>query len=78
MVHVVNKCRIMGSAALDMAYVACGRLDVYVESQINLWDIAAGMALVKEAGGKVELNPHPVQPDKYSIVATNGSILLGL
>lgn len=78
MVHVVNKCRIMGSAALDMAYVACGRLDAYVESQINLWDVAAGMVLVEKAGGKVELSPHPVQIGKYSIIATNGSICLGL
>ncbi|ALJ56730.1 Inositol-1-monophosphatase [Candidatus Xiphinematobacter sp. Idaho Grape] len=78
MVRVVNKCRIMGSAALDMAYVACGRLDVYIESQINLWDIAAGMALVEEAGGKVELSPHPVKLGKYSIVATNGNIRLSL
>lgn len=78
MVCVVNKCRIMGSAALDMAYVACGRLDAYVEGQINLWDVAAGIALIEKAGGRVELSPHPVQPDKYSIVATNGNIHLGL
>jgi len=42
MVHRARKCRLMGSAALDMAYVACGRLDAYIEQGISLWDIAAG------------------------------------
>ena len=42
-----------GSAALDLAYVACGRLDGYWESGIKIWDIAAGVALIQEAGGKV-------------------------
>jgi fructose-1,6-bisphosphatase/inositol monophosphatase family enzyme len=38
----VRKTRMLGSAALAMAYIACGRLDAYVEEQISLWDIAAG------------------------------------
>lgn len=42
-----------GSAALDLAYVACGRLDAYFEAGVRDWDIAAGMLLVREAGGKV-------------------------
>ncbi len=42
-----KKIRIMGSAALELAYVACGRLDVYVERTINLWDIAAGALMVE-------------------------------
>ena len=42
MVHRVRKCRLIGSAALDMAYVACGRFDAYIEQGISLWDIAAG------------------------------------
>src|ERR1700730_3158275 len=46
MVHRARKCRLMGSAALDMAYVACGRFDAYVEQGISLWDIAAGWILV--------------------------------
>ena len=41
----------MGSAALDMAYVAAGRYDGYFQDDLNLWDIAAGIILVKEAGG---------------------------
>ena len=40
-----------GSAALDMAYVAAGRLDGYFQNGLNLWDIAAGIILIKEAGG---------------------------
>ena len=42
-----------GSAALDLAYVACGRLDGYFEAGVKAWDIAAGVLLVREAGGKV-------------------------
>ena len=42
-----------GSAALDLAYVACGRCDAYFEAGIKPWDIAAGMLLVRESGGRV-------------------------
>ena len=42
LVYRARKCRLMGSAALDMAYVACGRLDAYIEQSVSLWDIAAG------------------------------------
>ena len=42
-----------GSAALDLAYVACGRTDAYFEAGVKAWDIAAGMLLVREAGGRV-------------------------
>ena len=42
-----------GCAALDLAYVGCGRLDGYFHNKINLWDIAAGKIIVEEAGGKV-------------------------
>ncbi|QKS00686.1 inositol monophosphatase [Sphingomonas sp. CL5.1] len=45
--------RRLGSAALDLAWVAAGRFDAYWESQLNIWDVAAGMLLVKEAGGFV-------------------------
>ena len=40
-----------GAAAIDLAYVACGRLDAFWEFGLNPWDIAAGLLLVKEAGG---------------------------
>jgi myo-inositol-1(or 4)-monophosphatase len=73
-----KKCRMMGSASLDIAYVACGRLDAYIESQISLWDVAAGLLLVEAAGGNVELVPRSDMPEKYSIVASSGRIDLGL
>jgi len=48
-----------GSAALDMAYIACGRYDGYFQKNLHLWDIAAGLIIVEEAGGitnKIDLN----------------------
>ncbi len=42
-----------GCAALDLAYVGCGRLDGYFHNEINLWDVAAGKIIIEEAGGKV-------------------------
>jgi myo-inositol-1(or 4)-monophosphatase len=78
MIYRVRKCRLLGSAALDMAYVACGRLDAYIEQGISLWDIAAGWILVETAGGKVEMRPREDMKDKYSVVASNGVIDLKL
>jgi myo-inositol-1(or 4)-monophosphatase len=74
MVHRVRKCRMLGSAALDLAYVACGRIDAYIEQGISLWDIAAGWLLVEGAGGRVEMKERTDLLDKYSIVASNGLI----
>ena len=62
-----------GSAALDLAYVSSGRFDGCLERNVNLWDIAAGTVLIKEAGGivdKFELNKF----NKISIKATNERI----
>ncbi|MGJ8674173.1 inositol monophosphatase family protein [Rubritalea sp.] len=69
-----RKMRMMGSAALGMAYIATGRLDAYVESRISLWDIAAGQLLLEAAGGKTELTQVEGEPDVWSIVATNAKI----
>jgi len=44
--------RRLGSASIDLAYVACGRFDLFFEYDLKIWDIAAGMLLVREAGGK--------------------------
>jgi myo-inositol-1(or 4)-monophosphatase len=74
LIHRVRKCRMMGSAALDLAYVACGRLDAYIEAGISLWDVAAGILLVDNAGGQVQLTPRPEKPGKYAIVASSGRI----
>ena len=76
MVHRVRKCRMMGSAALDMAYVACGRLDAYIEQGISLWDIAAGKLLIEAAGGRVEMEAYPGMADKFRIVASSGRLEL--
>lgn len=78
LVHQVRKCRMMGSAALAMAYVACGRLDAFVESGISIWDVAAGIALVEAGGGKVLLRESQTQPGKFAITAWNGQIDLGI
>ena len=51
--HAVHSYRKLGSAALDMAYVACGRLDAALFGPLHWWDIAAGIVIVQEAGGTV-------------------------
>ena len=78
MVQRVRKCRLLGSAALDMAYVACGRLDAYIEQGISLWDIAAGWILIEGAGGVVDLQPRTDMKDKYMVVASNGLLELNI
>jgi myo-inositol-1(or 4)-monophosphatase len=50
-----KKVRLLGSAALSLAYVACGRVDAYHEKNIMLWDVAAGCAIVQAAGGRFEI-----------------------
>ncbi|MDX2111467.1 MAG: inositol monophosphatase family protein [Verrucomicrobiota bacterium] len=52
-----QKIRAIGSAALSLAWVSCGRFDVYFEEGIRLWDVAAGLALVQAAGGVVKMAP---------------------
>ena len=64
------KVRLMGSAALELAYVASGRLDAYVERTINLWDIAAGALMVECSGGEFYTRPAP--RGKFRMVADNG------
>ncbi len=74
--YQVRKTRMMGSAALALAYIACGRLDAYIEEQISLWDIAAGQLLVEAAGGSIHLSDSTVHPEKWGIVAHNGKLPL--
>ncbi len=69
--------RRLGSAALDLAYVAAGRLDGYWEQQLNPWDTMAGLLLVQEAGGTVtDYNGarNPQRQDRGRYVASNGLI----
>ena len=67
-----KKVRIMGSAALELVYVASGRLDAYVERTINLWDVAAGSLLVENAGGEFYAVPAP--QGKLRMCADNGKL----
>ena len=52
-IHPKLNLRSTGCAALDLAYVGCGRLDGFFHNKINLWDIAAGKIIVEEAGGRI-------------------------
>ena len=64
-----------GSAALDMAYVACGRLEAFWEFNLNPWDTAAGILLVEEAGGRVtDFAGNGFHLDSREILASNGLI----
>ncbi|MEO1068130.1 MAG: inositol monophosphatase family protein, partial [Cyanobacteria bacterium J06638_6] len=73
--HLTQGVRRGGSAALDLAYVACGRLDGYWERGLSPWDIAAGIALVREAGGCVTAyDGTPLDIQSGRLLATNGSI----
>lgn len=64
-----------GAAALDLAYVACGRYDGFWEFDLSPWDVAAGTLLVREAGGTVtRIDGSPAALDARSILASNGRI----
>tara|TARA_B000000437_G_scaffold148835_1_gene108717 strand:- start:493 stop:1233 length:741 start_codon:yes stop_codon:yes gene_type:complete len=65
--------RYTGCAALDLAYVSCGRLDGYFHNKINVWDVAAGVLIVREAGGKVnDINKFDM--NNINIRASNNNI----
>jgi myo-inositol-1(or 4)-monophosphatase len=65
-----------GSAALDLAYTACGRMDAYWEFNLNPWDTGAGALLVTEAGGTMTcFDGSPFKLDSKEVLATNGLLL---
>jgi myo-inositol-1(or 4)-monophosphatase len=67
--------RRLGSAAIDLCWVAMGRFDGFYEHQLQAWDSAAGFLMVEEAGGKVtDLNGKYYNPYQHGIIATNGKI----
>ncbi|MBX2923091.1 MAG: inositol monophosphatase [Chitinophagaceae bacterium] len=67
--------RRLGSAAIDLCWVASGRFDGFYEHKLNAWDSAAGFLMVEEAGGKVtDFNGGDYSPYQPHIVATNGKI----
>ena len=64
-----------GSAALDLAYLACGRFDGFWEDGLNAWDVAAGMLLIEEAGGRVtDYHGQPLDIYTPKVLATNGRV----
>ena len=68
--------RRIGAAALDLAYVAAGRFDGFWESDLNAWDVAAGILMVREAGGFVEdIDGRDTALNTGNIIATNGHLL---
>tara|TARA_B100001059_G_C17754735_1_gene539241 strand:- start:25 stop:765 length:741 start_codon:yes stop_codon:yes gene_type:complete len=76
--HLDLPLRKSGSAALDMAYVAAGRYDGYFQNDLNLWDIAAGIIILREAGGiinEIDLSQNRKIKIKASSEAINGKML---
>ena len=77
MIDIDLNLRISGSAALDLAYTASGRLDGFFQKKLNIWDIAAGILILQEAGGKIE----PIDIKKinnHKIVASSEAINVDL
>ena len=64
------KVRMLGSAAMSLVYVAKGTADVYSEQNIMLWDVAAGLAIVKGAGGSVHFHPGTIE-HSLNVYASN-------
>jgi myo-inositol-1(or 4)-monophosphatase len=76
---VTHGVRRAGSAALDLAYVGCGRLDGFWEFGLNPWDMAAGILVVREAGGKVtDMRGQAASLDGPHVLADNGLVHEGL
>jgi len=73
--HKTQGVRRGGSASVDLAYVACGRLDGYWERGLSPWDLAAGVVLVQEAGGQITAyDQGPFDLHNGRILATNGAV----
>ncbi len=73
-----RKVRLLGSAALSLCYVACGRIDAYQEENIMFWDVAAGCALMQASGGKVQIENFRDPEAPLTVTATNGKLKINL
>jgi len=71
-IKTFKKTRLLGSATLSLAYVASGKADAYHEKGIRTWDVAAGLALVKAAGGSFQIER--LNKNTFDVFASNGSI----
>jgi len=71
-----KKIRMIGSAALSLAYVACGRFDIYFEKSIKIWDVAAGIAIVKACGAYTNIKFYPNLIEVDAIGATNNNLII--
>ncbi len=69
-----QKVRILGSAALDICFVASGLADCYFESYVYLWDVAAAGLILKQAGGKCKILKYNTRTHQISFLATNSNI----
>lgn len=68
-----KKVRLLGSAALSLAWVSCGRFDAYIEEDIRIWDVAAGVALIEAAGGDILIKAKE-RANFVTAIASNGQI----
>jgi len=68
--------RRLGAAAIDLAYVACGRFDAFWEFNLKPWDVAAGILIVEEAGGKISdfKGLNAILDSPFQILASNGKV----
>jgi myo-inositol-1(or 4)-monophosphatase len=74
-IYKIRGIRRMGSAALDLAWTSCGRFDVYFEYFLSPWDFAAGMLILKEAGGIcLDKFGNEISLDSEGIIATNKNL----
>jgi len=72
---VISTFRQMGAAALELAYVAAGRIEAFVHLDLKPWDVAAGVLLIREAGGKVtDFSDREYTMDLSELAATNGHV----
>lgn len=73
--NFIHGVRRSGSACLDLAYAACGRLDGFFEIGLKPWDTAAGIILIQEAGGQITtFDNQPFNCNHHTVIATNGII----
>jgi myo-inositol-1(or 4)-monophosphatase len=72
MLNHIQGIRRMGTASLDLAWVACGRYDAFWELKLAPWDVAAGILLIREAGGRVtDLDGVAARPGDPTSIASN-------